>query len=115
MASDPKLVARLEALLAGRPGVTPRTMFGGVAYMLNGNMCVGVHKRWLIIRAGERRAVPLLERAHVRPMDVTGKPMKGWIMIGPEGVKRGTDLARYVDAAIEFVSTLPPKPGAGKQ
>jgi hypothetical protein len=114
MASDPKLVARLEGLLAGRPGLAPRTMFGGVAYMLNGNMCVGVHKHWLIIRAGERLAATLLGRAHVRPMDITGKPMKGWIMIAPEGVKRRTDLARYVDAAFKFVSTLPPKPGAGR-
>jgi hypothetical protein len=109
MASDPKLVARLDAILARRSGVEQRKMFGGVAYMLNGNMCVGVHKDWLIARAGELRSAPLLRRAHVRPMDITGKPMKGWIMVEPDGLKRKADLVRYVDAAVEFVATLPAK------
>jgi hypothetical protein len=109
MASDPKLVARLDAILARRPGVEQRKMFGGVAYMLNANMCVGVHKDWLIARTGETRAATLLTRAHVRPMDITGKPMKGWIMIGPDGLKQKAELVRYVDAATEFVATLPAK------
>jgi hypothetical protein len=109
MASDPKLVGRLSSMLVGRPGVEQRKMFGGVAYLLNGNMCVGVHKNWLIVRAGERGAAPLLERAHVRPMDITGKPMKGWIMVGPDGLKKRADLLRYVDAALSFVEGLPAK------
>jgi hypothetical protein len=109
MASDPQLVARLEGLLAGRPGIAPRQMFGGICFMLNGNMCIGVHKDRLIVRAGERRAAALLHRAHVRPMDLTGKPMKGWLMVAPEGIGRTAELARYVDAALAFVATLPPK------
>ena len=109
MASDPKLVGRLSAILAERRGIEQRKMFGGVAYLLNGNMCVGVHKDWLIARAGERGAAPLLERAHVRPMDITGKPMKGWIMVGPDGLKKKADLRRYVDAALTFVEGLPTK------
>jgi len=84
-------------------------MFGGVAYLLNGNMCVGVHKDWLIARAGELRAASLLERSHVRPMDITGKPMKGWIMVGPDGLKKKAELLRYVDAAVSFVEGLPAK------
>jgi hypothetical protein len=109
MASDPKLVARLETLLVGRKGVTPRTMFGGACFMLNGNMCVGVYKDQLIVRAGEERAAALVRRNHVRPMDITGKPMKGWLMIGPAGVARATDLWHYVQSALEFVATLPAK------
>ena len=109
MASDPKLVARLGVILAERSDIEQREMFGGVAYLLNGNMCVGVHKHWLIVRAGERAAAPLLERADVRPMDITGKPMKGWIMVGPDGLKRKPDLLRYVDAALRFVEGLPAK------
>lgn len=77
MASDPKLVGRLGSILAGRPDIEQRKMFGGVAYLLNGNMCVGAHKAYLVVRAGERGAAPLLERAHVRPMDITGKPKRG--------------------------------------
>lgn len=113
MHSDPKLVARLERLLAGRPGIVPRTMFGGACFMLNGNMCVGAHKKELIVRVGEERAAALRKRAHVRPMDLTGKPMKGWLTIGPAGLARKADVERYVDAALEFVATLPPKRSAG--
>jgi TfoX/Sxy family transcriptional regulator of competence genes len=68
MASDPKLVGRLSSILAGRSGIEQRKMFGGVAYLLNGNMCVGVHNDWLIARAGELGAAPLLERCS-RPAD----------------------------------------------
>jgi hypothetical protein len=109
VASDPKLVARLETLLARRKGVVPRTMFGGACFMLNGNMCVGVYKDELIVRTGEERAAALVRRTHVRPMDITGKPMKGWLMIGPAGIVRATDLRGYVEAALEFVATLPAK------
>jgi TfoX/Sxy family transcriptional regulator of competence genes len=109
MASDPKLVARLDAMLAGRSGVEQRKIFGGVAYMLRGNVCVGVYKDSLIVRAGEREAGTLLRRAHVRPMDITGKPLKGWIMVEPDGLRRKADLSRYVDAALEFVADLPAK------
>ena len=109
MASDPKLVARLDAMLARRSGVEQRKMFGGVAYMLNGNVCVGVHRNSLIVRAGERQAGTLLRRTHVRPMDITGKPLRGWIMVQPDGLRRKADLACYVDAALEFVAALPAK------
>jgi hypothetical protein len=84
-------------------------MFGGVAFFLNGNMCVGVHKSDLIARVGELAATPLQRCAHVRAMDITGRPMKGWILVEPSGLKRTTELLRYVDAAAEFVATLPQK------
>ena len=84
-------------------------MFGGVCFMLNGNMCVGVHNDELIVRAGEHQAEALLRRAHVRRMDLTGKPMKGWLAVGPAGVARTANLQRYIEAALGFVATLPPK------
>lgn len=109
MASDPKLIARLGELLAGRPGVTPRKMFGGTCFTLNGNICVGAHNDTLIVRTGEEGAAKLLGRAHVRRMDITGRPMRGWLMIAPAGVKRSADLERYVEAALAFTATLPAK------
>ena len=112
MPSDPKLVARLERLLAGRRGVSAREMFGGVCFVLNGNVCVGVYKDLLIVRVGEDQASALLSRAHVRPMDITGKPMKGWLMVAPAGVEDKRQLARYVDAALAFVAELPAKNSA---
>lgn len=106
MASDPKLVVRLETLLTGQRGVARRKIFGGTCFMLNDNMCVGVHNDELIVRAGEKQADALLRGAHVKRMDITGKPMKGWLMVAPAGIKRDADLRRYVHAALAFVATL---------
>jgi hypothetical protein len=109
MASDPVLVARLHALLGARAGVEPRRMFGGVCFFLNGNMCVGVHDENLILRVGEAAARELLTRAHVRPMDLTGRPMKGWATVLPEAIESDEALAEYVASAAVFVATLPAK------
>jgi hypothetical protein len=109
MASDPVLVARLRALLGARAGVEPRKMFGGVCFFLNGNMCVGVHDENLILRVGEAAARELLTRAHVRPMDLTGKPMKGWATVLPEACAGDAALAEYVALAADFVASLPKK------
>lgn len=84
-------------------------MFGGTCFMLNGNMCVGVHERSLILRVGEERAAVLLQQPHVRPMDLTGKVMRGWATVQPEAIERDEDLRRYAALARDFVGTLPPK------
>lgn len=107
MASDPQLRARLSQLLAGRPGVAPRHMFGGTCFMLNGNMCVGVHKKSLIVRVGVDQAQQLFSKPHVKPMGLTGKVMKGWAEVLPEGLRQDKDLLRYAELALAFVSTLP--------
>jgi TfoX/Sxy family transcriptional regulator of competence genes len=109
MASDQQLVDRLSKLLSDRPGVTPRQMFGGTCFMLNGNMCVGVHKKSLIIRIGADQAEQQFSKPHVKPMDLTGKVMKGWAEVLPEGLRQDKDLLRYSELALEFVSTLPAK------
>jgi hypothetical protein len=84
-------------------------MFGGIGWLLNGNMCVGVYKDWLITRVGESAGTKLLKEKHVKPMDITGKPMKGWAMIAPEGVAEDADLQWHTELAIAFVKTLPRK------
>jgi TfoX/Sxy family transcriptional regulator of competence genes len=84
MPYDPILSQRLDALLQGREGFEQKKMFGGIGWLLNGNMCVGVYKDWLITRVGEQAAAELFKEAHVKPMDITGKPMKGWTMVAPE-------------------------------
>jgi hypothetical protein len=109
MASDPALVARLQALLGARAGFERRKMFGGVCFFLNGNMCVGVHEENLILRVGEGAARDLLTRAHVRPMDLTGKPMKGWATVLPGAIESDEALAGFVAEAAAFVATLPAK------
>ncbi len=84
-------------------------MFGGVCFTLNGNMCVGVHNTNLILRVGETRAKELLTRKGVKPMDLTGKVMKGWATILPEAIQTDAQLSSYAQFAVDFVETLPPK------
>jgi len=109
MPYDCGLAERLEDVLEGRAGFQEKKMFGGIGWMLNGNMCVGVYKDWLITRVGEPAGTKLFKEKHVKPMDITGKPMKGWAMIAPEGVAQDADLQRHTELAIAFVKTLPRK------
>lgn len=109
MPYDPGLAERLEEALEDRPGLEQKKMFGGIGWMLNGNMCVGVYKDWLITRVGEKEAAKILKESHVKPMDITGKPMKGWAMVAPEGIENDKELKRHVMLAITFVKTLPQK------
>jgi TfoX/Sxy family transcriptional regulator of competence genes len=109
MASDQQLVDRLSRLLSGRKGVTPRRMFGGTCFTLNGNMCVGVHNKSLMLRVGSDQAEGLFTEPHVKPMDLTGKVMKGWAEVLPDGLRDDKDLLRYAEMALTFVATLPAK------
>ena len=109
MPYDRGLAERLEEILDGRSGFQQKKMFGGIGWMQNGNMCVGVYKDWLITRIGESAAVSLFKEKHVKSMDITGKPMKGWAMVAPEGVAQDADLKRHTESAINFVKTLPHK------
>jgi hypothetical protein len=109
MPYDSGLAERLEEILEGRPGLQQKKMFGGIGWMLNGNMCVGVYKDWLITRVGEPVGAKVFKEKHVKPMDITGKPMKGWAMVAPEGVAEDGDLKRHTELAIAFVKTLPTK------
>jgi TfoX/Sxy family transcriptional regulator of competence genes len=109
MPYDPGLAERLQHILEGRPGFQQKKMFGGIGWMLNGNMCVGIYKEWLITRVGESAGAKLFKETYSKPMDITGKPMKGWAMIAPEGIAEDSDLRRHAELAIAFVRTLPHK------
>lgn len=109
MPYDPGLAARLADALTGRSGMQEKKMFGGIGWLLNGNMCVGVYKEFLVLRVGAEAAHKLLKQRHVKPMDITGKPMKGWAMVAANGYEDDDALNRYVKHAIDFVKSLPPK------
>jgi hypothetical protein len=83
-------------------------MFGGIAYLLNGNMCVGVHKDELIIRYDPQANEEVIKNKNVRPFDITGRPMKGWALVGSEGVK-GNGLKKWFDISLDFAKSLPAK------
>jgi TfoX/Sxy family transcriptional regulator of competence genes len=86
-----------------------KKMFGGVCHLLNGNMFCGVYKDCLILRLGETAAAEALKKAHTRPFDITGKPMKGWVMLADQGFKSEEQLRAWLNKAKHFVKTLPPK------
>jgi TfoX/Sxy family transcriptional regulator of competence genes len=103
------LVARIHALLAGRRSIVEKKMFGGVAFLRHGNMLVGVWHDSLIARLGPAAGADALREPYVRPFDITGKPMKGWILVEPEGIDEDSQLQAWINRAIEFVETLPSK------
>jgi len=109
MPYDPGLAERLHAVVARKRAMSEKKMFGGIGWMLNGNMCVGVYKDFLIIRVGDKKAASLSGGDGVSPMDITGKPMKGWLKVAPDGYDSDAALKLYTKAAIDFVKTLPAK------
>ncbi len=109
MAYDEKLAARVRDIISGMNGVRERKMFGGVAFMLKGNMCCGVINDLLMARVGSGQYEAALALPHVRPMDFTGKPMKGYVYVEPAGYKEDVDLKVWIDRCIDFVLTLPEK------
>ena len=109
MAYDERLAERIRRALAVREGLSEKKMFGGIAFMLNGNMCAGVVSDQLMVRVGPERHEEALARPHARPMDFTGRPMKGMVYVGPEGYRSDADLAAWVSQGAQFAATLPPK------
>jgi TfoX/Sxy family transcriptional regulator of competence genes len=109
MAFDETLAARVRPVIAGRKGFSEKKMFGGMGYLLHGNMCVGVWKEFLILRIGPDAYEDALAQPHVREFDITGRAMKGWVMVEPAGVRRDSELNEWVGQAIDFVSGLPGK------
>ncbi len=109
MAFDEALAARVRDVLSATEGLAEKRMFGGIAFLVNGNMCCGVHGDELIVRLAPERAEDALDQPHVRVFDLTGRPMKGWLLIGPGGVANEDDLSSWVDQAIAFAGSLPAK------
>jgi len=109
VAYDERLAERIRRALAVREGLSEKKMFGGIAFMLNGNMCAGVVSDQLMVRVGPERHEEALARPHARPMDFTGRPMKGMVYVGPEGYRSDADLAAWVSQGAQFAATLPPK------
>jgi TfoX/Sxy family transcriptional regulator of competence genes len=108
MAYDEHLAERVRALLGGEEGLTERKMFGGLAFMLDGNMACGIVRDELMLRLGPEGADTALERPHVRQMDFTGRPMTGMVFVEPAGLE-GDALAGWVEQAVAYVRLLPPK------
>jgi TfoX/Sxy family transcriptional regulator of competence genes len=109
MPSDESLAERIRTALARKKGVEEMMMFGGLGFLLNGNMLVGVWKDSMIVRLGPDESDGALKETHVREFDITRKPMKGWIMVEPDGVEDESQVKEWVQRATKFVRTLPKK------
>lgn len=103
-----QLAERIRSQLNGTP-VVEKKMFGGVGFLLNGNMACGVHKDGLLVRVDPEKHNVLLKKSHVHPFEMTGQPMKGWLLIEAEGVKTTRQLSTWIKEGVKFASTLSAK------
>ncbi|WP_044250678.1 TfoX/Sxy family protein [Rhodopirellula sp. SWK7] len=106
---DELLVSRIRPLMKRRKGCTEQKMFGGVCFMINGNMCVGPWKGSLIVRLAKEDHEKTQSLPHAKPMDITGRVMKGWARIEPAGISDDDDLKTWIDRAAKHARSLPAK------
>jgi TfoX/Sxy family transcriptional regulator of competence genes len=109
MAFSEELVGRIRQGLARRKGIEEKRMFGGIGFLLNGNLLVGVRKDSLLVRLGPEQSDEALKQAHVSEFKISGRAMKGWVLVAPEGVKDDDELSGWVQRAVQFVGKLPAK------
>lgn len=109
MAFNNSLAIRVRDHLAKRRNIVEKKMFGGLGFLLNGNMLVGVWKDSLIVRIGPDSYDAALQQEFVSEFDITGRPMKGWIMIALDGIDADSQLDHWIQSSLNFVTTLPLK------
>ena len=109
MAFSESLAGRIRDALARQQGIEEKRMFGGVGFLINGNMLVGVWKESLIARLGPEQGDEALLTPYVREFNITGKAMKGWVMVAPDGLEEDDRLKDWIERAVKFVRTLPGK------
>lgn len=107
MVYNDKMDAKLEGLISNWENMTKKKMFGGTGYLLNGNMVAGIYKDYYILRLGEEIGKEALKNNKLMPLDITGRPMKGWIMARQDAFKNDDDFISWLNKAKEFVETLP--------
>ena len=109
MAFSEELAERIRRRLARRKGIEEKKMFGGVGFLLNDNLLVGVRKESLIVRLGPEEGEEALKEPHVSEFNITGRSMKGWVLVAPEGVDGDDQLKGWIERAVKFVRKLPAK------
>jgi TfoX/Sxy family transcriptional regulator of competence genes len=108
MAYDEFLAERIRLYLTDQAGTSEKKMFGAVAFMVNGNMAVGVSNTDLMVRAGDESEA-FLEESDVRPFDLSGKRMRGWLLVASPAIAEDGDLSRWIDVGVAVAVSLPPK------
>lgn len=109
MAYDDGLAERVREALAVEPGLSEKAMFGGLAFLIDGNMAVGIIGDDLMVRVGPADYEAALLRPHARVFDMTGRPMRGWVLVESEGLEDDAAFAGWVGDGVRFARSLPPK------
>jgi TfoX/Sxy family transcriptional regulator of competence genes len=109
MPFDENLADRVRTLVQDQPDIAERKMFGGLAFLLRGHMCCGIVRSDLMVRVGPEDYESALAESHVRPMDFTGRPLKGMVYVAPAGIRTASSLRRWIERGIHFSQTLPAK------
>ena len=109
MPYNEEIETRIKRVVSNWKNTDARKMFGGVCHLLNGNMFCGVYKDYLILRLGGEKAEEVLKSPFAKPFDITGKPMKGWVMMEEGGFNTTKRLKDWLTLAKKFVESLPPK------
>ena len=110
MTYDEDLAHRMRSLLAHEVGLTEKRMFGGLAFLVNGNMAVSASGQGgLLVRVEPRETDRLASRAHVRPFEMRGRPMDGWLRVEVDGVRTKRQLEAWVARGVAYARSLPPK------
>ncbi len=109
MAYDAALADRIRARLGDHPALVERQMFGGIGFMVGGNMAVGVVGDELMVRVGPQGHDEAIALPGAHEFDTTGRPSRGWLLVSPAGLVTDDDLAAWVDRGLAFAESLPPK------
>lgn len=109
MAYDEKLAERVREKLQKQRGISEKKMFGGIAFFVHGNMCCGVIDKELMVRVGPDGHAEALQQPFARPMDFTGKAMKGMVYVSSDGLKSPQALQSWIERGISFAKSLPAK------
>ncbi|MBI4298790.1 MAG: TfoX/Sxy family protein [Chloroflexi bacterium] len=109
MAYDENLAKRIRKILADQPGRTEKKIFGGLSFMLQGNMACGIHNNDIIVRIDPGQHDAATAKPYVRTFDYTGRPMKGWITVGPNALASDEDLQEWILKGVHYALSLPPK------
>lgn len=109
MAYSEDLAQRIRDEIGDHPALVEKQMFGGIAFMVHGNMSVGVSGDDLMVRVGKENHEEAMAQPHVRIFDLSSRPMTGWVLVGPDGIASDGDLARWIDVGVGYAESLPPK------
>jgi len=110
MAYDEDLADRIRELIGGEPDVAEQRMFGGLAFLIGGNMSVAASGQGgLMVRVDPDETEALLAEPHARPLEMRGREMRGWLRVDPEGVRTAGELAPWVERGVSYARSLPPK------